>query len=355
MRYYNLVIGDEDYQYNKNLATYINSDERKLFKAKGFSEENILGEYVKNNSIDILLITPSMIKDVYTKKAKCVILLSTGKIPNKIKEIPAIYKYQSVNSIVKEILNIYSDYNQDHILNKDTNTQIVGVYSPIGRVGKTTIAISLASLIGKSKKVLYLNLEPLNTISCFLQSNNQYNLSDLLYYIKQKHPNLLLKLEGIKETINSIDYVSSVRCYIDLFETNIDEWRYLLSTLKEESDYEVIVMNFSNSFYEYTVDLLNECDKNFVVLVPEKTSFVQIKEWQHAMSLLKQDKLFEKIVYVVNNQEPNYNLAYIPDYLKDYIQIPYEEQLLSESNDFYIQHNNQFGQAISQLIQTLKE
>ena len=45
------------------------------------------------------------------------------------------------------------------------DVEVIGVYSPIGRSGKTTFAITLGQVLAKEKETLYINMEEFSALS----------------------------------------------------------------------------------------------------------------------------------------------------------------------------------------------
>ena len=63
-------------------------------------------------------------------------------------------------------------------------TEILGVFSPLGRCLKTSFALTLGQILAKDKAVLYLNMEEYSGFEELLGKGFAHNLSDLLYYVQ---------------------------------------------------------------------------------------------------------------------------------------------------------------------------
>ena len=101
---------------------------------------------------EILLITAKWYeawKDVL--QGKCVILLSEGNLPGKFTSYPTVYKYQSVETILREIMYYYSEQDNRELypagVRKDN--RVIGVYSPADANAKTQFALTLGQIVGK--------------------------------------------------------------------------------------------------------------------------------------------------------------------------------------------------------------
>lgn len=69
------------------------------------------------------------------------------------------------------------------VSNVATEAMVMGIYSPAGGVGKTTIAVTMARLLAQSQiPTLLLSLEDLASYGSLLQDNLSYNFF-LIYSI----------------------------------------------------------------------------------------------------------------------------------------------------------------------------
>ena len=91
--------------------------------------------------------------------------------------------YQSGHKIAREILKKKEAWHlNEEILNFGGQSgEWVSVYSPIGGVGKSTLAMGLADVLAQKKKVLFLSLEGPSAWPLYFQYPLAYNLSDFFY------------------------------------------------------------------------------------------------------------------------------------------------------------------------------
>ncbi|MCI8632826.1 MAG: hypothetical protein HFE64_05020 [Lachnospiraceae bacterium] len=90
--------------------------------------------------------------------------------------------YQSGHQIAKAILERYEQEGEESYSEKEGEGDWVSVYSAIGGIGKSTLAMGLAqALAEEGKKVLYLPLEGPSAWVLYYQYPFAYTLSDLLY------------------------------------------------------------------------------------------------------------------------------------------------------------------------------
>lgn len=370
---FQLVIADQDEKYITLLTTLINKEEKNSFIVRGFSKKSLLKSYLQEQSVDILLISPKFYDEELKKlQLKNVMLLSEGTIPNELSTFSVVFKYQSTEQIIKDVIRFFSEKSQEHlIISNKKQVNIIGVYSPIGRSGKTSISIILSAVLARYKKVLYLYLEPYDNLLYFVGKNtSQYGLSDLLYYVKQKHPNLGLKIQGMKESFLGFDYILPIKCYADLLETSIEDYMYLLNSIKNDTCYDTIVINFNNNMVKDIIEQLNLCDNILTLIQPEKSTVLQFNSWQNNIKLLQKEKILDKMVFVSNQCLPtndlkdiNFNFQHkinsTVDTKQDYdspihvkYELPYNERIVDEGIEAAL-YDDSFLRIINQIIQEL--
>ena len=128
-----LWIADPDLAYVQAFAEYVNLKKGYLFQVCACTDQTRMEQTPYGDETEILLITAKWYeawKDVL--QGKCVILLSEGNLPGKFTSYPTVYKYQSVETILREIMYYYSEQDNRELypagVRKDN--RVIGVYSP---------------------------------------------------------------------------------------------------------------------------------------------------------------------------------------------------------------------------------
>lgn len=130
-----------------------------------------------------------------------------------------VYKYQASSQIVREVMACYGEEKsvlpvQSSALKKSTD--ILGVYSPLGRCLKTSFALTLGQILAKERPVLYLNLEEYAGFEELFGRSFSGTLSDLLYFVQQGENNLSVKLSGMVQTAGTLDFIPPVQSPLDI-------------------------------------------------------------------------------------------------------------------------------------------
>lgn len=305
-----LIIADENKSYTKGLAQYLLEECGQAFEVVCFTQAKILMEYLgKNEAVDILLINPLLLKkDISKKHYKSVILL-VENVDNNNEN--SIYKYQKADQIKKLLLQEY-DKNSNcgiNILNCNTKCKLISVYSASGAAGKTTIAYNLAMQYSmKAKKVLFISLEPYSALSIFNQNESSRGLIYMLYLIKSKLPNLLLKLNTIINTDNntSIHFMEREKNVLEYKDIKIEDFELLSDFLKNQSDYEAVILDLDSSMNEMALGAFKFSDVIINVHCDDKVSSAKqerFKEQINKISSLLERDISSKLLVVRNKSE----------------------------------------------------
>ena len=293
-----LVIFDEEKQYANLLMDYFTSKSDIPFQTITFTEKSKLIHFLKSEKIEILLISASSLDEkIEEADVKEIILLSEGTLPLEYSKYPSIYKYKSAENIVREVLEKFIDMKTDKesmVVSKG-EAKIVGVYSPVGRSGKTTFAIALGEILSEAHKTLFISFEEFAVFQNEIEASSPGNLADLMYYFKQNPETVSIKLQAIVQKINSLDFVSPIYYARDLRETTTEEWKLLLDHIASVTSYEYIVLDIGDMIGDL-LSMLDYCDQVFMPTVDDKLSEMKINKIESVILQSDKEKLLDKII-----------------------------------------------------------
>ena len=80
-----------------------------------------------------------------------IFVLTTGNFQNVSQDEKCVYKYQCVDQILSEILEIYFERTKENMMRsvKKESVKMLAVYSPIHRAGKTSFAVAIWKRTGE--------------------------------------------------------------------------------------------------------------------------------------------------------------------------------------------------------------
>lgn len=346
-----IAICEPDQSYANKLASYLISTTYHTISVQVFSNEINLLEFLSDNPIDILLITEKIYLKLKNKiNVNDVMILVEHYIISEESNVFYIEKFQQGKRILNQIITYYTSNATKELASKDQETKLIGVYSPLGGCGKTIISIALANTLSlQGKNTLFISLEEIPSYTLLLEGSSESSISDLLYHVRKKTKNLLMKLEGIQK----IDYLSGLKyipppLYVeDIQELEIEDWEYLISYLLEKKYYDYIVLDFTNELSIRNKLLLEKCNKEIVLTNHKRISKYKIEEY------LKKNRK-ENIMLVYNNNYNDYKTIEKPKAAEEIYSIPYSNNLYTDKGDIIsINLNNEFGQAIIKLAKAV--
>lgn len=327
---------DFEIDYANNLMDYMNKRGRLSLQISVFSNTAYFIQYAAHTVVDILLITEDMESEAETLQqyAKNIFLLSEGRYVRENAPHPSIYKYQPAEQVMSEVIDLYVESNHGRaklqLAVKTKDSLFIGVCSPQGGSSKSTFAMALANYYGKEKKTLYLNLDLFGELSWLFAQDKEYGLSDLLYYVKQRNPNLSLKIAGMVQRSCNMDYIPPVRHYSDLVEMEKEDILYLMDAIETDMDYEIIIMDIGY-LHECTLEGLDKCDKLYMTIREDFCSELRKKAFYKQLEEERGKELTDKIKEIqlpydeIVEKEPNHFLHWLEGSIGTYIMHILEE------------------------------
>ncbi|SHK07409.1 AAA family ATPase [Paramaledivibacter caminithermalis] len=306
-----LIIADNDKAYVESVSNYIINNYSHRFQINSFTEEQYFLDYISKNNIniDILLICPQWYTDLIPKEKICIsMILSEGIFNDEVIDCEVINKYQRGDKLVSNIINSFVEKNPNkyYIEHNSKRSKVIAVYSPIGGMGKTSIAIgSCLKSAQEGRSVFYLNLENIQSTPRFFDCESSQNLSNILYYIKEKKKNITLKIEGIrcKDSQYNIHYFTPPDSCIDLNETSINEIQYLINELKTTNDYDDIFIDTTSILDEKNKSVLMLSDQVILLVGQDDLSMTKLNLFVRELDILSKRNdldLSNKITIVLN-------------------------------------------------------
>ncbi len=264
------------------------------FQIHAFSKVEQLEQFSQKGQIEILLISGRyMSEKVSRMNIGKILLLSDGEIYEEFSDYESIYKYQSAEHIMKEILCHYAEYARpvSGMFYGKKEFEVHGVYSPIGRCGKSVLARSLATAFGRKKKTLLLDLQSFSAREEQLGEEELWDLADMIYFLRQGKKTFLYKLSSIVRREGSYDSILPMKVPADLRGVTVAEWSELLEKLAIDSDYSVVIIDFGQDV-SGIFQLLSQCTKIYMPIISDAESKRKLENFEW---ILKNEN-FKKVV-----------------------------------------------------------
>lgn len=293
-----LAICDVEKLYAYNFMEYINQKRSVPFEIQAFTNVDSLLEFGVRESIDVLLISDKAMCDQVKEltEAGKIIILSEGVHDPQLDQYPSVYKYQSSERVIQEVMECYGE----EVLAADgpsasgRQLEFLGVYSPLGRVLKTSFALTLGQILARDQAVLYINMEEFAGFEALFHRRFEHTLSNLLYYIRQENRHAVYQLSSMAESVNNLDFLPPVATPLDIWETAFDDWDQLFQELAAHSVYEVVILDMGQGVDKW-YRLLERCKKVYMPVLDDAISQGKIEQFERLLSMWNQQELLDKI------------------------------------------------------------
>lgn len=298
------AICDRDKYYLHVIQEYLIQKRLTDFEILTFDSIDELTVYTKNEIIDILLISESLCDDdVKNISAEQIFILrENGK--NILSEYPVISKYQSVNHILRLVMDEYvkNEAMQEIPYNLNSKACIYAYYSPEKTQGQTLTALTMGQLLAaQGKKTLYLNFSAYSGFEEMLNIKYESDITDFMYFagnLRHEQGNkLTYKLEGMKYCIKGLDYIAPALDFEDLLEISKENWIKGLELLCLTNYYDIIIIELSEACRAlYEILEISHCI--YTVTDSKNSSHAKLQQYQELLKKREKAEILEKTKFI---------------------------------------------------------
>ena len=291
-----IAVCDREQDYTLRFTEYANRRRDPVFTVHGFTSCKELADYAEEHPMDVLLISEELSSEIGEKGCfEQIFYLSEEEYQEEKAEYPRIYKFQSCPQVMRTVLSFYADQTAAELGTalRQSRMKQIGIYSPVGRIGKTSFALALGRELSKQKRTLYLNLEEYSGFSVLYPYGDGWTLSELMYFLKQGKNAFACKLESIVRRMGNLDYIPPLKSPVELRHISRKDWESLLEALGRESQYEILILDMSgavNGLFE----LLGRCDGVYTPIREDEVSGAKLCQYEETLRLLDLEEVLEK-------------------------------------------------------------
>lgn len=220
-------------------------------------------------------------------------------------EETAVYKYQSASAIFSRIMEVCLDTDRAgafQVPHKSGQNLIV-VYSPIHRIGKSAFAKALGKVLTGESEVLYLNMQEYPGIcgkekeealqgkkTGKVSAAHQGTLAELLYYSRQERNHLGLRLASMVKEEDGLDILEPIPVSQDLKEVEKEEWMSLILQILKKGPYQVLILDLSESV-QGLFEILKLSDTWYLPYIREPAEDRKLEQFFDTLRILGLSKL----------------------------------------------------------------
>ena len=295
-----MVVLDTDPGYAARLAAYFNQHGSIGFKASAFSGLKAYQEFLKTASVEILLVSELLAGHLHglTGDAKIILLSEDGFVrdgEHRPFGAPAVFKYQPADRMAREIMRLYADSGARPVSRVFSgHCEILGIYSPVHRCGKTTLALTLGLVKAERGRTLLLSFEEFAGVFRNLNRDAGDDLSDVLYCYLQGNYSWS-RLKSAVHSFGNLEYIPPVRCMEDISLLPSEDLQRLLKTIAEEGGYSTLILDFG-SFGRRAAELLELCSRIFMPVTEEPASALKLLSFYEYLDQSGKEELKDRLV-----------------------------------------------------------
>lgn len=262
MREFIVVLAEPDETYILPLIKKLLEKFQKNLELIVITEQAYLYDFFSRpQKMDLLIIANEWkeVSCVNHEIGTCLFLCEDKMIENEMKR----EHYNDINDLYQEICIRYNYFHKESQKIIPKKSKLIAIYSPIGGVGKTLIAMSLWGELEKEKRqVLYLNMDKIQSFQYFLQDNQKSNFPSHIKYFCHKEENM---------------------------EKNMSEWE---DTLLQIETYDWVVADLPSELMAYQSKILSIADEIVFVLQQDPYSSFKCEQFMKKMDLEKLRKCY---------------------------------------------------------------
>ena len=284
----NFLICDVQKEYAEHLLSILVKRFGMRFQFHFFSNVKKIEQFAEKAEIEILLIAEDCVSEIRGNvKAKKKFILSESMKKEEKQGETTIFRYQSADEILKIIQSgigeeeakaahkpqkkteekydaVQSDFTAPKrkigIRDEPEESGLIGIYSPIHRIGKTEFALCLGEKISEKVPTLYINMEGYSGNDFYFKGEKNQDLGDLLYYLKQERIDYGLKASLMTGQYKQLDYIMPISNENDLREVTKKEWIYFLDTIMDQCIYKAVILDLGDCV-SGLYDILKKCSR----------------------------------------------------------------------------------------------
>lgn len=262
-----IAICDEDSDYANNLAAY--------FRIKGslasdivvYTECDNFSKSIEEHYIDILIIQEDFLDSLSNPTHNNLFILCENQTRDDLDDSHKIYKYSSAEDILRIIMANYDSKTPASYLSfhRYKKSKLIGIASPLGRCGKTSLALSLGLKLSQNHSCLFITFDecsPLKT-SLFRKQGNNTSLADIVYYYLQSMDISDNRILSCFQTFQGMDYIppsDQLGTYVELQSEELLNFVLNLSGLGR---YDYIIVDWSLFSFDYSLLKISD-----ILLIP---------------------------------------------------------------------------------------
>lgn len=262
-----IVLADQDQNYINHFSRAMKIFFFNKVEVVAFSKEEALKRYLAEKAYDVFLAAYAFLQTENSMGVK--IALAEKKEIKEIRGTPAVCKYQKIEQIYREVLNILAETQKEitYSGSQEMDTKIIAFSSAAGGMGKTTVAMAYArNLAEAGYSTLFLSLENFSILDTYFREPGEMGLSNILFALKCGKGNLQLKVESaMRQVYGNIYYLNPAENPSEVSEIEQEEWKVLFREIGAMGKFHCVVLDLPDMFCPVSQSVAASADRIIIV------------------------------------------------------------------------------------------
>lgn len=285
---------DREKEYVTSLVAFLQKYGKGKWELCAFTNTQALENHLNKRPLDILIGTDKGVLTREGEKWEGIQLWLAGQECDEKKErekFYVVYRFQNANGIGKCIERIIQKEQKSTLDDKF----IIAIYSPVGRSGKTTLALDIVNS-GEYGKWLYFGMEDYSSFEN-TDDGKQTLTDEILYYWKERKGERVLQLMEQSDNI-----IVTGTSFLDRRQVDGEDFRWIQSVLAE-STYIGILFDIGSGIIQNS-QLFGEFDRVIVPYLKEETALVKKQNFEKMLDA-EEKECDKNIFYFVDMDNQN--------------------------------------------------
>ncbi|GEM_PF-2713015 len=377
-RVLHLLLCSEEREFVQAFAYFVHThpDWCRSLKVTSFAATEQLERYVSGKPLwDVCLCTPQFLpviekvggqQDCLLLVGERIVNASSNGSGNESGQPRRLYAYQPLPALLEEVqkhAHTAESLHRHRLSEHTASGRTIAVYSAAGGTGKTTLALTLAKVWGRTRKAVYLNMEDMPSMPLF---GTDDPLAEWLYIVRSRESNSSeagssLAEEALRRAIGRLqegacDWVKPLRHPEDYAEFGGNELDQLRRMLLDNLQYEVVIIDLSSAWHKHAQDALSQAD-TVICLVDGSTGCREKTAHLLERMQLRKERRPEKAWLFINGKATDLQSIDEPDERLPYrvhTALPYVPAWKCNRGRL-LQDQSVYTQAVCKVIESLEE
>ena len=291
MRQNIMALCDLETAYAVNFMEYVNRRSGNIpFEIHAFTSVAQLKAFAEKHPVELLLISErAMSEEVEKLPVGQILILTEGLSDAERSVYPAVNKYQPSSLLIREVLEDYAKGKKARSAGAlfREKLRVTGILSPASSPASACFALSAGLLMSAKRPTLMIDFDVCSVLTVIArgEGGKKRDLSDVIYYYRQKKENCMDFLNALAEQYESLHYLPPCGQFSDLTDVSGAEWAGVIRLIRAESNFENLLL-LLNPSVNGLGEILAECD---TVLVPGGEDLISRGKAERFFGLLERD------------------------------------------------------------------